>query len=90
MKAIITVIGGGDKVGIIAAISNILASREINIEDVNQTIMGGNFTMMMLVDLLEANESFDEIRERLIGLGAKMNLSIRIQREEIFMSMHQV
>ncbi len=89
MKAIITVIGG-DKVGIIAAISNILASREINIEDVNQTIMGGNFTMMMLVDLLEANESFDEIRERLIGLGAKMNLSIRIQREEIFMSMHQV
>lgn len=46
--------------------------------------------MMMLVDLLEANESFDEIRERLIGLGAKMNLSIRIQREEIFMSMHQV
>ncbi len=89
MKAIITVIGG-DKVGIIAAISNILASREINIEDVNQTIMGGNFTMMMLVDLSEANESFDEIRERLIGLGAKMNLSIRIQREEIFMSMHQV
>jgi len=89
MKAIITVIGG-DKVGIIAAISKILANKEINIEDVNQTIMGGNFTMMMLVDLSEANVSFDEIREALIALGTEMDLSIRIQREEIFMSMHQV
>lgn len=89
MKAIITVIGA-DKVGIIAAISKILAERDINIEDVNQTIMGGNFTMMMLVDLIEANVSFDNIRAELLELGEALELSIRIQREEIFMSMHQV
>ena len=45
MKAIVTVIGG-DKVGIIAAISRVLAENDVNIEDVNQTIMGKNFTMM--------------------------------------------
>lgn len=89
MKAIITVIGG-DKVGIIAAVSKILADRDINIEDVNQTIMGSSFTMMMLVDISEASVPFDGIREELLDLGRELELSIRIQREEIFMSMHQV
>jgi len=89
MKAIVTVIGG-DQVGIIAAISTILADKSINIEDVNQTIMGNSFTMMMLVDLTDAEVSFDAVRQELAELGTNMSLSIRIQREEIFMSMHQV
>ena len=89
MKAIVTVIGG-DKVGIIASISSILAEKSINIEDVNQTIMGESFTMMMLVDLKDTSEPFDNVRKDLIDLGTALELSIRIQREEIFMSMHQV
>jgi len=89
MKAIVTVIGG-DKVGIIASISSILAEKSINIEDVNQTIMGESFTMMMLVDLKDTSEPFDNVRKDLIDLGTELELSIRIQREEIFMSMHQV
>lgn len=89
MKAIVTVIGG-DQVGIIAAISNVLAENNVNIEDVNQTIMGKNFTMMMLVDLEKTDKSFDGVREALLKLGEELGLSIRIQREEIFMSMHQL
>jgi ACT domain-containing protein len=89
MKAIVTVIGG-DQVGIIAAISNVLAENNVNIEDVNQTIMGKNFTMMMLVDLEKTERSFDSVREALLKLGEELGLSIRIQREEIFMSMHQL
>ncbi len=89
MKAIVTVIGG-DQVGIIAAISNVLANNKVNIEDVNQTIMGKNFTMMMLVDLAKTEKSFDGVREALLKLGEELGLSIRIQREEIFMSMHQL
>ena len=49
MKAIITVVGG-DKVGIIAKVSTYLASRSINIVDITQTILSGNFVMMMMVD----------------------------------------
>ncbi len=89
MKAIVTVIGG-DKVGIIAAISRVLAENDVNIEDVNQTIMGKNFTMMMLVNLSSSAKTFDQVRERLLELGKELELSIRIQREEIFMSMHQL
>ncbi|MFY9534524.1 ACT domain-containing protein, partial [Clostridium sp.] len=50
MKAILTVIGK-DKVGIIAGISNKLSKLKINILDVNQTILDGYFTMMMMLDL---------------------------------------
>ena len=39
-KVIITVLGH-DKVGIIAAISNILAQAQINILDISQTILQG-------------------------------------------------
>lgn len=89
MKAIVTVIGE-DKVGIIAAISGALARNEINIMDVNQTVMSGSFTMMMLVDMTDSGISFDETRRDLESLGEDMNLSVRIQREEIFLSMHQL
>ena len=46
MRAILTTIGQ-DQVGIIAGVSKYLSDHEINILDVSQTIMGGNFTMMM-------------------------------------------
>lgn len=89
MKAILTVIGL-DKVGIIAAISRLLAEHGVNIEDVNQTIMADNFTMMMLVDVTEASVSFKQVKKELVELGQELNLSIRLQREDIFNCMHQV
>ena len=48
MNAIITVVGS-DKVGIIAKTSAFLAKHSINIADITQTILSGNFVMMMMV-----------------------------------------
>ena len=42
MKAVVTVIGK-DKPGIIASVSGLLAEHSVNIEDISQTIMSGNF-----------------------------------------------
>ena len=89
MKAILTVIGK-DKVGIIAAISLELAKLNINILDISQTIMDENFTMIMLVDLNESTSSFEQIKNILIEVSDKLNINIRIQREEIFNSMYTV
>ena len=44
-NAIITVVGT-DQVGIIASVSAFLAERKINIADISQTILSGNFVMM--------------------------------------------
>ncbi len=89
MNAIVTVIGM-DRVGIIAAVCIKLAELNINVLDISQTIMQGNFTMIMAVDVSQATASFTEIRDSLADLGREMELSIRIQREEIFNAMHSI
>lgn len=89
MKAIMTVIGP-DHVGIIAGVSTLLASLNINILDLSQTIMGGMFTMTLLVDTADANCSFEDIRAALSAHGESQNLNIRIQREDIFSAMHRI
>ncbi|WP_195263236.1 MULTISPECIES: ACT domain-containing protein [unclassified Clostridium] len=87
MKAILTVIGK-DKVGIVAGVSNELLRLNINILDVNQTIMDKYFTMIMMLDLKESNSTFDDIKSALVTKGEELGVEVKIQREEIFNSMH--
>jgi len=89
MNAIITVVGK-DRVGIIAAICVKLAEFNINVLDISQTILHGSFTMVMAVDIAQANAAFNKVAERLKELGQDMGLSIHIQREEIFDAMHTI
>jgi ACT domain-containing protein len=89
MKAILTVIGK-DKVGIIAGISTELQKLNINILDVTQTIMHGYFTMIMMLDLVESNKEFEGVKNSLISKGQELGVEVKIQREEIFNSMHSL
>ena len=89
MNAIVTVIGK-DKVGIIAAVCIKLAEMNVNVLDISQTILDGKFTMVMAVDAANANVGFEELAAQLLELGEGMELSIRIQREEIFDAMHRI
>ena len=89
MNAIVTVVGQ-DKVGIIAAVCTLLAENNVNILDISQTILQGAFTMVMAVDVEKASVTVGDLREKLEELGSKMDISIRIQREEIFDAMHRI
>lgn len=89
MKAILTVIGK-DKVGIISGISTELQKLNINILDVTQTIMHGYFTMIMMLDLVESNKEFEDVKNSLISKGQELGVEVKIQREEIFNSMHSL
>ena len=89
MNAIVTVIGK-DKVGIIAAVCIKLAEMNVNVLDISKTILDGKFTMVMAVDAANANVGFEELAAQLRELGEGMELSIRIQREEIFDAMHRI
>ena len=64
MNAIITVVGS-DKVGIIATVSSFLSEHKINIEDITQTILSGNFVMMMMVSFGSADITIDELRQQM-------------------------
>ena len=69
MRALVTVTGQ-DRVGIIASVCNLLAERNINILDINQTVMEEFFTMAMLVDTCSCTCSYEELRSALHDSGA--------------------
>ena len=88
MKGIITVLGK-DKVGIIAEVCTFLSARQVNILDISQTIVQGYFSMLMIVDMPERTD-FAQIAGELRALGAGLGLEIKLQREDIFESMHRI
>ena len=89
MKAIVTVVGK-DRVGIIASVCTALAEFNVNVLDINQTVMQGYFTMMMVVDVSGSNVPLAELAKKLEDKGKEMAVSIRLQREDIFEAMHRV
>lgn len=89
MRAIVTVIGK-DQVGIIAAVCDKLSDHGVNVLDISQTVLQEYFTMIMLVDASQSDLPFAQLAEALEAEGAERNLSIRIQREDIFNAMHRI
>ena len=89
MKAIVTVVGK-DQVGIIAGVCNRLAQYKINVLDISQTVMEGYFTMMMVVDLALCDTAFETLGRNMKDYGQSRDLSIRVQREDIFSAMHKL
>ena len=87
MKAVVTVVGK-DKVGIIAKVSTVLYENGVNILDISQTIMQDMFTMIMLVEM--SGKTTGTISEKLEGIAREMGLSIHLQNQELFESMHRI
>ncbi len=89
MNAIITVVGS-DKVGIIANVSGFLSEHKINIADITQTILSGNFVMMMMVSFENADIDIDSLRTALSKKAEEMNVEINVMSEKVFSAMHRV
>ena len=89
MKSIVTVIGK-DRPGIIAKVSTTLAEHSVNIEDISQTLMQDNFTMIMLCDLENATISLKELKDEMVKIGQEIGVSIHVQHEDIFNAMHKI
>ncbi len=88
-KAVVSVLGADQK-GIIARVTKILYQYDVNILDISQTILSGMFSMVMVVDVTGLEKEFEDISRELNSLGERLNLQIRIQRNEIFDAMHHV
>jgi ACT domain-containing protein len=87
--AILSVLGE-DRVGIVAAVSRALADSHANIEDIRQSIIGGIFSMTMLVSIDEEAVSFEELQARLDKIAEEVGLQITLQREDVFRYMHRI
>lgn len=89
MKAVISVMGI-DRTGIIANISNCLYKHNVNILDINQTIMQNIFTMVMLVEFKGDSADSNTVMSELDKIGKEIGVDVRMQNEEIFNSMHRI
>ncbi len=89
MRAVVTV-SGEDRRGIIAAVSAFLSERDINILDISQTILGGRFAMVMLVDVGACPKPLSEVAAEAEEMGNRIGMSVRLQHEDLFNVMHTV
>ena len=88
-KALVSVTGQ-DRVGIIAKVSTALCEQNINILEITQTILDGCFTMLMVVDLADVTDSFQQIAQKLASVGEATGVIVNIQRMDIFAAMHRI
>lgn len=89
MKAILTVIGK-DKPGIIAKVSALLAEENVNIEDISQTVIQSNFTMIMVVDISKSKTPLDGLVQKFNTVGKEMGVEIYVKHEDIYNAMYTV
>ena len=89
MRAVMTVTGR-DKKGIISKVSAFLAEKNANIEDISQTVMKNNFTMIMYVDIDESKATIEGLSALLAEEGKKLGVETQIRNAEIFTAMHRL
>ena len=75
--AIVSVLGRDQK-GVVARISTYLAEKDVNIEDIEQRVVRGQFLMDMLVDITDASVSLDELIPGLLAIGSEIDMEIRM------------
>ncbi len=89
MKGIISVIGK-DNIGIIAEVCGFLSKNEINILEISQHILDGYFNMTMVVDISNVDDKFSQVIEGIEQVAKNIGVEIKLQRADIFDSMHRI
>ena len=89
MKLVITVVGK-DRVGIIAAVTKILADNEVNIISINQNILNGFFNMILFAESDEKKIRLVELQQALKVQGEEIGVEIKTQHQDIFDVMHKI
>ena len=89
MNAVVTVVGK-DMVGIIHKVSGKVLEHNLNILDINQSVVGDYFTMIMLIDITNIGESFEKLCSEFDEIGKEIGQKIIIQHENLFNAMHTI
>ena len=89
MKLIVTVVGK-DRVGIIAAVTKILAENDVNVLSINQNILEGFFNMILFAEADENKIQLVELQNSLKIQGEEIGVQIKTQHQDIFDAMHKI
>jgi predicted amino acid-binding ACT domain protein len=81
---------GLDHPGIVSEVTNVLAESGCSIVDINQTLVGDKFAMVIVANMNDMNESIGVLKDRFKEAGTRLGVHIYVQREDLFNSMHRI
>ena len=88
-RFIITVIGS-DRVGIVARITTVMASYNVNIVDISQTTMQGVFTMIMLAEAPMEDFDLAAFQQAMEAEGKSLGVEIKVEHARVFGFMYKI
>ena len=86
---VITVLGR-NRSGIVHAFSEVLGDHNVDIVDINQTIVHGNFTMMMIVDPATSPTAFQDLKAALKKRGEDVGVQVYCQYEDMMRATNRI
>lgn len=89
MKLVVTVVGR-DRIGIIAAVTKILAENNVNILSINQNILNGFFNMILFAEADDSKTRLVDLQTALKLQGEEIGVEIKTQHQDIFDIMHKI
>ncbi|MCE1247395.1 MAG: ACT domain-containing protein [Firmicutes bacterium] len=82
-RTCILTVSGGDKPGIVHAVSSLLAEMEINIDDISTKLIeyesGDNLYVSIMEITLPPELSYTRLKENLLALSGRLNVNIEIE-----------
>ena len=91
-QAIITATGI-NRYGIMAALTRTVSEAGVDIIDISQTLVGDNFTVIMIVNIAGLklkNISFKTFKDNLVATGKSLNIELIVIHEEILKAVQRV
>ena len=87
--AVVTVMGKNHS-GIVHAFSEVLAENQVDIVDINQSIVHGNFAMMVIVDLSGARCDLQGLKAALKKRGEEVGVQVYCQYEDLMRAVNRI
>lgn len=81
---------GLDHAGIVSEVSNVLAEAGCSIVDINQTLVGDKFAMVIVASMNDTSLNISALKEKFKAVGEKLGVRVYVQREDLFNSMHRI
>jgi ACT domain-containing protein len=87
---IVVSVFGKDHSGIVSKVTEILAETSCSIIDINQTLVGGKFAMVIVANTTDASDNVANLKEKFRLAGDALGVRIYVQREDLFNAMHRI
>ncbi len=88
-RAVLTATGKNQK-GIVAHLTTLIADHGGDILDISQTLVGGYFTMLLIVDIGDLTTTFADLKQALHDAAHARGVQAILMHEDIVSSMHRV